>query len=113
MEWNELNDPAQLEQVRLISAEKPVLIFKHSTRCSISKMMLDRLERNWKQDAIGNLQPFFLDLIRYRDISNAIAENFNVPHESPQVLIVKDGQSIQDFSHMEIDFDRIADAVNG
>lgn len=70
-------------------------------------MSLDRLERNWNKAEMENVQPYFLDLLNYRDISNAIAEQFDVQHESPQVLIISNGQSVLDLSHFEIDYNKI------
>ena len=104
MNWNKLTDPAQLEEIKALSHEKPVLIFKHSTRCSISGMSLDRLLRNWKAEDSERVTPYFLDLIAYRSISNQIEVFFGVPHESPQVLLIKDGKSVYDESHYSISY---------
>jgi bacillithiol system protein YtxJ len=109
MNWNELTSLDQLETVISDSNEQPVVIFKHSTRCSISSMALDRLQRAW--DNGENVKPYFLDLIQYRNISNQIAEKFGVMHQSPQVIIIKDGQAIYDNSHMGISFQAIVNAV--
>lgn len=112
MNWEILTSPEQLEAIRQESASKPVMIFKHSTRCSISRMVLDRLERNWDvKDMEPRVKPYFLDLISYRQVSNQIAELFDVEHESPQVLIIRNGQSIYDNSHMGIDYQSIRDTV--
>lgn len=89
------------------SEKKPVLIFKHSTRCSISSMAIDRLARYWKKEEINSHDPYYLDLIAFRDISNQIEAMFKVPHQSPQVLIIKDGICVYDNSHMGIDYNEI------
>ena len=112
MKWNELKDVSQLESMHQVSFEKPVLIYKHSTRCSTSRMMLDRLERNWKEEEMHHVAPYFLDLISYRDISNAVSANYEVPHESPQVLIVRNGKAIHDASHLGIDYRELASFVH-
>jgi bacillithiol system protein YtxJ len=104
MNWNRLESIDQLAEIKEKSQEKPVLIFKHSTRCSISSMVWDRLKRHWKAEDFNRVEPFFLDLIAHRDISNAIAQEFEVYHESPQVLVVKDGKAIYDTSHMGISY---------
>lgn len=109
MNWNYLESPDQLNQLIHESAEAPVLIFKHSTRCSISRATLDRLERNWKDSEVPNVKPYFLDLLSYRSISNAIADQFQVEHQSPQVLIIRNGKSVYDNSHYGIDFNAIRD----
>ncbi len=107
MNWNKLETVEQLEQIQKQSEERQVLIFKHSTRCSTSRMVLDRLERNWKTDEMANIEPYFLDLISYREISNQISGRFGVDHESPQVLIIKNGKAIYDSSHLDIDYKTI------
>jgi bacillithiol system protein YtxJ len=111
MNWNKLSTIDQLEEIVRESDQKPVLIFKHSTRCSVSSTSLNRLERNWNQEELGQIKPYYLDLISFRDISSAIAQKFNVEHESPQVLIIKDGKSIFDRSHLEIDYISIKKAA--
>jgi bacillithiol system protein YtxJ len=107
MNWNLLQQTDQLPQIVRESAERKILIFKHSTRCSISRATLDRFERNWKEGEVGTMKPYFVDLIAHRDLSNTIAEHFGVEHESPQVLIISKGKSIYDRSHFEIDFNQI------
>lgn len=112
MNWNYLEHPDQLDQLIAESNNTTVLIFKHSTRCSISRATLDRLERNWKDSDLPNVKPYFLDLLSYRNISNTIADRFEVEHQSPQVLIIRSGKSIYDTSHYGIDFNAIRDNVN-
>jgi len=107
MEWNKLTDESQLAEIVQISEMQPVLIFKHSTRCSISSTAKDRLERNWKTDKENTIMPFYLDLIAHRNISNAISVRFAVLHESPQVLLIKGGRVVHKASHMSINFDTI------
>jgi bacillithiol system protein YtxJ len=104
MNWIELKTLTQLEQLREESKEKTALIFKHSTSCSISKTALSRLERNWNERELPPVMPYYLDLLSFRAISNSIAEAFDVEHQSPQVLIIKNGESIYDRSHLDIDF---------
>ena len=107
MDWISLKDSKQLNEILAESKKHPVLIYKHSTRCNISRAAFDRLERRWDASAIGNIKRYFLDLISYRDISNRIAEMFQVEHHSPQILVISDGKSVLDLSHYEIDFDSI------
>lgn len=107
MNWTLLEDIEQLNQIKKESAEKTVLIFKHSTRCNISRATLDRFERSWKDEEMKNVKPYFLDLISYRNVSNQIVNQFGVEHESPQVLVVRDGKAIYDNSHFGIEYDAI------
>ncbi|MFN3852535.1 MAG: bacillithiol system redox-active protein YtxJ [Spirosomataceae bacterium] len=111
MNWNHLTSEEQLENIKKESENQPVLIFKHSTRCSISATALSRFERSWSDEKAGNLKPYYLDLIAFRPISNKIANDFGVEHESPQVLIIDKGKSVYDASHYDIVFDEIAAAV--
>lgn len=112
MNWIKLETENQLANIQQKSYDQPVLIFKHSTRCSISRTALDRLERNWNLDEIKELQPYFLDLIANRNISTLIAEDFEVEHQSPQVLIIRNGKSIYDRSHFDIDFKSIKNEID-
>lgn len=104
MRWNTLSEIADLEQIDTLSANGHVLIFKHSTRCSISSAALDRLQRNWKEQDNTKITPYYLDLLQYRDISNAIAERYGIMHESPQVIVIKNGKAIYNESHMGINY---------
>ena len=74
-------------------------------------MALDRLERNWQEAEMIGIKSYFLDLITYREISNRIAHEFDVEHESPQILIIENEKSIYDQSHMGIDYQQIREAV--
>lgn len=107
MNWNKLTQAGQLEEIKSQSMEKPVLIFKHSTRCSISSMSLDRLLRNWKNEDQEKITPYYLDLIAYRSISDQIEKVFGVPHESPQAIIIKNGKAVYDNSHFGISYTEI------
>lgn len=99
--WIPLKDLGQLNEIIAISHEKPVMIFKHSTRCSVSRMVLKQFENEF--DLKEEVDAYFLDLLEYRDISNEIASRFGVYHQSPQLLLVKDGKSVYDVSHSDID----------
>ena len=107
MNWTELNSEQQIEEIKKESRSLPVLIFKHSTRCSISSTALNRLERDWKEAEIAPLKMYYLDLLSHRNISQSVAESFDVEHESPQVLILKDGNPVYVRSHLAITYDEI------
>lgn len=111
MNWNKLNNLDQLTDALAASYQKPVLLFKHSTRCSISSTALNRLERSWNGQAEQVLAPYFIDLIAYREVSNAIASGLGITHESPQALVVVDGQCVFDASHLGIQLDDLVDAA--
>jgi bacillithiol system protein YtxJ len=107
MNWNKLTSEEQIDQVILESAAKPVLLFKHSTSCSISSMSLDRLLRNWKPEDADKITPYYLDLLAYRNLSNLVAERFGIPHESPQVLLIQNGKVTYHESHYGISYAEI------
>ena len=108
MNWIDLKSEEQIRVIKEKSKEKPQVIFKHSTRCSISSMAKGRLERSIAPE---NADFYFLDLISYRNISNKISSEFNVYHESPQVLIIKNGECTYDESHGSITMDEIEEQV--
>ena len=99
--WKTLNSIEQLHEIIQHSEVKPVVLFKHSTRCSISSMALNRLQ-NLDDEFYNNVDFYYLDLIAHRDVSNEIAAKLDVHHESPQVIFVKNKECIYDASHMEI-----------
>ena len=106
MNWIELNDESQIANIKERSKLKPQVIFKHSTRCSISSVAKSRLERSTSPQDVDF---YFLDLIKYKNISGKIAEDFAVYHESPQVLLIKNGECVYDESHSGISMDEITE----
>lgn len=111
MKWIALENPNQLLELRAESKNQPVVIFKHSTRCSISQTALSRLERNWKDDEMGSVKPYYLDLLAHRNVSNEIVELFEVEHQSPQVIILKNGEVVFHRSHFDIEITSIKHAT--
>ncbi len=102
MNWILLDSADQLNTIK--NNQGYSLIFKHSTRCSISMMAKKRFELDW-DNLPADVPVYFLDLIRYRELSNQIASDFQVYHESPQLLLIKDGECILDQSHGGISVD--------
>lgn len=107
--WVPLTDLGQLNEISQLSNEQPVVIFKHSTRCSISRMALKQFENEF--DLPDKVTPYFLDLITFRDISNEIASRFEVVHQSPQLLLIVGGKSVYDVSHSSIDADELKSKI--
>ncbi len=107
MKWNNIEDEKELSNLIELSKEHPVLIFKHSTRCSISSTALSRLERSWNNDEIQGAKPYFLDLLSYRNISDKIVDVFKIRHESPQALVIKDGTCVYHASHLSISYSEL------
>ena len=104
MNWIDLVSVEQVEKIKEASFESTQLIFKHSTRCSISIMAKSRLDRS---EQPANVTFHYLDLLNYRPVSNFVADNFNVHHESPQVLLIKNGECIYEETHNAISMDDI------
>lgn len=109
--WNSLTSAEQIEQIKKESEQQPVVIFKHSTSCSISATAKNRLERQWSEAGLDNVKPYYLDLLSYRPVSNQIAATFEVRHESPQLLLIRNGQCTSDWSHMGIRVDEVKKAI--
>jgi bacillithiol system protein YtxJ len=113
MNWLPLNVDEQLMDIDLLSQQndiKAIVLFKHSTRCSISSVALNRLERSWKLTN-DTVPTYFLDLLNFRNISNNIAEKYAVPHQSPQVIVIKNGKCIYSASHSDISVADIESAI--
>ena len=108
MNWKNLENETELENLVSFSYTKPQVIFKHSTRCSISTIAKNRIDKVDSTDIDFN----YLDLIAHRSLSNLIAQKFNVHHESPQVLLIKNGECIFDESHNSIYFQEIVEVLN-
>ena len=100
MPWIALNDKAQFAKIKEASKTKPQVIFKHSTRCGISSMVLRQFESSYSfEDQVGL---YYIDLLNFRDVSQEAASQFQVMHQSPQMLIVKNGVVVHHASHHDI-----------
>lgn len=102
MEKVQLTNIDQLDQIVSESFDQAVAVFKHSTRCGISKFVLKDFESVLPGLSSSEFKYYFLDLITYRTISNAISERFSIQHESPQLLVFKNGEVVHHSSHSEI-----------
>jgi len=108
--WHPMKDLNQMAEIEKQSFEKPVFIFKHSTRCSISRMALKQFEGHY---AIGEEEAdaYFLDLLSYRNISDDIARRFGVVHQSPQLVLIKDGKCVFTASHADINAEELKEKI--
>jgi bacillithiol system protein YtxJ len=109
--WKNIESIQMLDELVSLTQDNAVLIFKHSTRCSISMMALTRFESEWDLN-ISNCDLYFLDLIAYRDISNKISEITGVIHQSPQVIVLRTGEVLYEESHNSISARDIKKEVN-
>ncbi len=109
--WKNLTRITEVDDAIAHSSIKPVVFFKHSTRCSISSMALNRL-KSIEAEVLETADFYYLDLIAHRDVSNYIAEKLSVHHESPQIVIVRDGDCTYDASHLEIESKEIISEIS-
>lgn len=99
--WIQLTDTKQLDEIDIISENQSVVIFKHSTRCGISRSVLRRFEQEFDLEG-ENIKFYFLDLLSYRDLSKEIAFRYHAIHESPQLLVIQKGKVLYNVSHHDI-----------
>lgn len=99
--WIAITSTNQLNELLHNIGEKPVLLFKHSTRCAISSMALNNFERNWSTGK-DLCDLYFIDLLQYRDVSNLTTELTGVEHQSPQAIVIKGKEIVYDATHSSI-----------
>jgi bacillithiol system protein YtxJ len=102
MNWKKIESIENIEEADKRSYNDLVLIFKNSTKCGISSSVLSGLEGDWNEEEKNYFIPYYLDILRFRNLSDEIEERYNVVHESPQVLILKNGKCIESASHYDI-----------
>lgn len=107
MTWNTLNNTTQIDEIKKASHQKAQLIFKHSTRCSVSSFAKRMLNDDIDEDIVKDIDFHYLDLVAFRAVSNQIANDFNITHQSPQILLIVDGKCIHDASHSDINLEDV------
>lgn len=105
--WHKIESENDLNTAIENSNIKNVIIFKHSTRCIISKTVLKNFENEAENSNTENIDFYYLDLLNYRNISNEIAEQFNITHQSPQVILIKNEEAVYNASHDGISLETI------
>lgn len=108
MNWTPLEIASQLEEIKSNTGYS--LIFKHSTRCSISSMAKRNFELNGDDLPVGT-QPYFLDLLKFRSLSSQIEQDFGIAHQSPQLLLIKNGECILEQSHGDISVEEVNEVI--
>ncbi|AUC84218.1 bacillithiol system redox-active protein YtxJ [Polaribacter sp. ALD11] len=101
LNWNPLTSLEQLEVIKKESNSEAVLIFKHSTRCGISSMVIKQFEKLFTEEH-ENLKVYYLDLLNYRSVSDEVGYTFQLMHQSPQLIVIKNGVSVYDAAHYDI-----------
>lgn len=109
--WKQLTSIEQLKEIMANSVDQPVLLFKHSTRCSISTMALSRFQKEWNQEN-KSIDLYYLDLLNHRDISSEIAELTSVVHQSPQAILISNNDVKYTATHSSISAADIQSAIN-
>lgn len=112
MRWQPLTTKEDLHDLDQRSMAGPILLFKHSIRCSISSATKARMERAWTEQDDLDRTAYLLDLINHRALSNFIAERYGIEHASPQALIIHRGTCIHVETHFGITYDRIEQALD-
>jgi len=108
--WIPFESEDQVPSIKEQSKAKPTVIFKHSTRCGVSSMAKYRLEEDWDIPT-EEINIYYLDLIRYRSISNLVAEEFQVHHESPQLILIQDEECTYESSHLDITVNELKEVL--
>ena len=106
MNWKDLTSIEELNSAISTSNDTLVVLFKHSTRCSISRMALKILEMGW-DESLASVDAYYLDLLNHRDVSGSIAERFDVEHQSPQMQVLKGGAVLGVSNHSDINADEV------
>ncbi len=106
--WNKITSLNDWEEAKKKSFENAIVVFKHSTTCPISINALARFERQWNEE-VDHIQPYFLDLLSFRPISNQIATDTQITHQSPQIIMIKDGKALYNASHNGIKVEDLLD----
>lgn len=107
MNWKTLDSTGELEQLIQGSNNSPQLIFKHSTRCSLSSLVLNKVKSRTL-----SIDSYILNVIENRDLSNLVAQQFNIAHQSPQVLIIHQEKCVFNTSHFDISYSRVEKEIN-
>ena len=110
--WNKLTDGDSPDEISERSHTHPVMIFKHSTRCGISFSALDKLTVHWDNTKVDGIIPYILDVVHLREYAREVGSYFGIPHQSPQVLLIKDGKCVYKQSHFGINFGELEDMMS-
>lgn len=108
--WSILNKPEQIDEIVAESRKVPVVVYKHSTRCGVSSAAKSDLEHDWDLQP-DEIKPYYLDVVGSRDLSHQVARLFGVRHESPQIILIRNGKATFTSSHWNISVDALRDAL--
>ena len=111
MDFINLTQIAQLDQINEQSKNKAQVLFKHSTRCSVSSFAKRILVGEFSDELADKFDIHYLDLISHRDVSNAIADKYKVEHASPQMLVIINGSCVYNSSHSDVSLEKAAQII--
>jgi bacillithiol system protein YtxJ len=111
MNWINIENSQEIDNILEQSKQIPCLIFKHSTRCHMSEMSKYIIENEWNLEE-NQLKAYCLDILKYKDLAIKIAEQFNEHHQSPQVLLIQNGECFYEESHLSISYEEIEEEIN-
>lgn len=97
-EWIPLESIQELEELVEKSRTKTQIIFKHSTSCGVSRMVIKMFKKNFSFSN-DQLDLHYLDLHAHRTISDEVEQKFKVDHQSPQLLVIRNGEVVANASH--------------
>jgi monothiol bacilliredoxin len=98
-----LSDRDSLEKLLTVSKERPVLVFKHSNSCGISSAAYREMEK------LENVN--LLEVQTASELSRELAMITGVRHETPQVIVLKDGKAVWNASHYDIKAGAVVEAM--
>ena len=99
--WINLTNLDEITDIKTLSISESIFIFKHSTRCGISRIVKKQFEKLLLPNN-NNVKVYYLDLLKYRNVSDAVSEVFQVRHQSPQLLIIRNEVAVKHASHYDI-----------
>lgn len=105
--WKNVTSEEHLDHLWVASADQKQIIFKHSTRCPVSSVIKNRISKQG-DELPADLEVYFLDLLRFRNLSDRISEEYKIRHESPQLLVIQNEECIHHASHFDISLERIS-----
>lgn len=101
-QFKEIQTVEEWQEALEKSASQPLLVFKHSTTCPISANALKEYETYLNKEPRQDVDYYFVKVIESRDVSNKIADDLGVKHESPQAIVVEGKKEVWNKSHWDI-----------
>ena len=104
-----LRDESDWKKLLQLSNEQPVVLFKHSTRCDISDQVLKEFQDFTSRNE--SITYGIVNVVEDRRLSNSIAEEMRIQHQSPQAIVIENEQPVWHASHWSINAKELEEAV--